>query len=231
MNYTYANYLPKTKTERMDWLNNFSVQLAQYSATFGFTQEEMDDISISSQWYSYAVLTLDNAGRVFDKAITAFADELDTDSPQTNAQTPVFNPPSPPTLGIKTGIFNRVIALVDKKILPSEFLTPAIKTQLGLDPIAPSAPTAPNLKVPVAMPNGQVELSFSRGGSPMVIIESRRNGGDWELLDKVASTHYLDTRPNLVAGVSESREYRIRYSNGSTGIGQYSNVRSVATQA
>ena len=36
--------------------------------------------------------------------------------------------------------------------------------------------------------------------------------------------------PNKVAGVSESRSYRVRFSDGQQGYGDYSSVKTVATQ-
>lgn len=231
MNYYYANYLTNNRSERRDWLVNFLANLPQYAAQYGVTATQITRMENGLIWINRGI-TLLTLRESFGKSLTAFADELDTDATENDAHEPQWEPGDKPTVSGRTGTFNFVIQTVNATFFANGTMPPqVVMDALGLNPIAPASPTDPAIISLTTAPGGVVELKFSRGGFPQVIIEGRRNGGAWELLKEVAGTHWPDARPNLVAGQSEVREYRIRYSNGMAGVGNYSEVRSVATQA
>lgn len=226
-----ARYLPRAGDERNQWLQNFAASLPQYAATLGVTNDRVLDMQQSAATLNYLQNTLAPYVRTFSKSVTTLLNDVDSDDAPSPVLLPQYAPPAPPTALGDSGIFERVVELVNTVITQSANYTPSIQTALGLDPIAPPVGSLPLIRTALAQPMAHVELSFTRGGSPLVIVEGQRNGGDWEMLDKVASSHFLDLRANAIAGQSESRSYRIRYSDGNAAIGDYSLVVSIATQA
>ena len=74
----------------------------------------------------------------------------------------------------------------------------------------------------------EVVLRGKRWGHAGLQIESRRGGGEWEEVGILATRGYRDTRPLLVAGQPEVREYRGRFWDGSEEIsGEWSAVGTV----
>ncbi len=229
MRYVYANYLSNVKIERRNWLENFNLNLPQFAAQFNISAAEQTRLENGLIWIDRGLL-LQSLSDSFSKSITAFSDEMDTDETENDAQEPQFQPGPPPSVPGRTGTFEFVVKLVNDKILKPARPPQTVLDALGLNPLPAPSATDPLIRSLVAGPNGHVEIAFSRGGSPQVIVESRRNGGGWELLKEVAGTHWPDTRPNAVPGQSEAREYRVRYSNGMQGVGNYSPVRGINTQ-
>ncbi len=232
MNLIKANYLPSTLDERAKWLGNFAAVLSPIATDLGVTTAAMTRIQSAADWYNYLLNRYLPYVRSFSKGSTTLLEDLDSDPTPQPTVLPTFAPPTAPSGAPDSGIFNFIAGLVNDTILKSDNLTPALKTLLRLDPIPQPPKGAPRVKEADAQPNGYVELSFTRDGSPMVIIEGRRGTEtEWTVLDKVAAANYLDMRPNLTPGRTESREYRIRYSDGRNAIGDYSAVKSVSTQA
>ena len=227
------NYLPQGFDERNVWLQNFAAVLPQYAAALGVAAADVSKVADASQQYNYLATVLIPYTRSFSKGLTALLEEADTDDTPQLLNFPGFAPP-PAVIGanpVMTGIFNMVTALVASTILPSPALTPPIKTALGLDVPAPAPPGQVLVRSAEAMPGGQVDLTLTRSGAPLIIIESQRGAEtEFSMLDKVAASHFLDLRPNIVAGQSEVRQYRVRRSDGSQAVGNYSPVVSVATQ-
>ena len=232
----YRNFLPTTLELRAVWLINFISVLASGSnaADLGVTSAQLTDLQVTQPWYDYVLNQYIPYARSYNEGLTAFLSEVDTDKTPQNLALPVWAPPAPAAaLGIaESGVFNRVLALVDNTILKSNKLTTNLKTQLKLDPLPVPVAGEPKIKSYKAGPNGAIELSISVDGAPQTIVESMR-GEETEFthLDKVVGSHAYDNRPNLVAGRPEARQYRIRHSDGVTAYGNYSAVFTVTTQA
>ncbi len=227
------NYLPTGYDARNAWLGTFANALPGFADALGVTPAQVAQVQGASQQFSYLLTQLIPTARAYSKGLTALMEEFDTDSAPQLITYPSFNAPPAPVLtpGLSTGLFNMVTDLVSSVILPSPALTAAMKTALGLDPIAPPAPGQTLIRDAEAMPGGQVDLTMTRGGAKQIIIEARRaDESDFIMLDKVVANHYVDTRPNQTPGQSEVRQYRVRGSDGSQATGQYSPVVTVATQ-
>lgn len=229
--YIRANYLPSTLDKRAQWLSTFAATLAPVAVNLGVTSAQLASIQTATQWYAYLLNQYLPYVRTFSKGGTSLLEELDSDPTPQPTVLPTFAPPTPSAGSPDSGIFNLITDLVANTILKSANLTPSLKTALGLDPLPVTDPAAPLIKSHTALPGGQVELNFTRGGHPLVIIESRRGSETvFTMVDKVAATHWVDLRPNQTLGVSEVREYRIRYSDGTNPLGNYSPTISAATQ-
>ena len=229
MTFAYAAYLPKSKTDRRNWLANFVAVLPQYAAQFNILPAEQTRLANGLIWMDYSAacrLLVDS----FSRSLTDFSDEMDSDATENDAQEPQWMPPPLPSVPGRTGTFNFVAQLVANKILDTK-PSPQILSALGLNPLVTPDTIVPEVRAATPLPAGFIELSFSKGKSKQVIIEGKRGAGNWELLKEVVGTHWTDTRPNLAAGQSESRAYRTRFSDGQDGYGDYSAERTVSTQA
>ena len=60
-----------------------------------------------------------------------------------------------------------------------------------------------------------------------VVIESRRNGGAWEMLGIDTTSPYMDERPLLNPTAPEVREYRMRFWDKGTPNGDWTDVAKV----
>lgn len=229
VNFFYAPYLPRGASDRLEWAINFRDALPSYASKFAISTEELADVVASVDALEYARVNLVNYTRSFSKGITAFADELDTDASPNLLNWPSFTPPTPPE-AVQSGIFARIQSLVETKILP--VANEAEKTALRLLPLDSPSTVTPKITDIEALMRGHVSLSFTRGGAKMIFIYSQRGDeNQLSLLDKVNDTHYLDERPNLVAGVRESRSYAIEWSlDGRKGDGNLSPITSISTQ-
>lgn len=227
--YVYANYLPNSKPERRLWLANFNAVLPQYAAGFAITADEQARLANGLIWIDYALACRALADS-FSKSLTDFSDEMDSDASENDAQEPQWTPPALPKVPGRTGTFNFVVSLVADKILSAK-PSPQVLTALGLNPLVIVSNVSPEISALVAHPAGNIDLSFSKGRAKQVIIEGKRGAGEFELLKEVVGTHWTDTRPNAVAGQSESRTYRTRFSDGQDAFGDYSPERTVSTQA
>ncbi len=226
----YAPYLPVGSIDRMNWLVNFATAIPPFATKFNLLQEELLDIHNSAMALSYARVGLVNYTRTFSKAVTSYADQLDTDATPSGQPYPAFTPSTPPPVA-QSGIFKRMAQIINVKILPTA--SDAEKIALGLVPLAPVSTVVPEIMSLDPMMHGQVGLTFRRGGAKMVFIYSMRAGEQQlSLLDKVAGTHYVDTRPNANLNISEVRNYAVEWStDGIQGDGKMSLTQTIATLA
>jgi len=69
-----------------------------------------------------------------------------------------------------------------------------------------------------------------KGRHSGVVIQGKRAGeSDWSDLGKDNYSPYVDGRPPLTAGTSETRQYRMRYLDKDNEVGEWSDVVSVVT--
>ncbi len=226
--YAYANYLPRTRTDRRNWLANFNAVLPQYAGQFNISATEQTRLANGLIWIDYA-LACRSLADSFSKSLTDFSDEMDSDTSENDAQEPQWTPPALPATPGRTGTFNFVVALVSSKIT-SKNPSPQVLTALGLNALPAPDAVLPEIRGATALPGGNVELSFAKGRAKQVVIECKRANGAWELIKEVVGSHWTDTRPNLVAGQSEVRSYRTRFSDGQNAYGDYSDEKTVSTQ-
>lgn len=78
--------------------------------------------------------------------------------------------------------------------------------------------------------NSHVLLDCPLQGWDAVEIEGRRGPGGWELLAVCLKRKFTDTRPPLVAGQPEVRDYRCRFREGDETQELYSDVVRVTTK-
>ncbi len=80
-----------------------------------------------------------------------------------------------------------------------------------------------------ALTQSQVDIRVFKAGYSVVVVDSRRGGGDWEQIATLTGANFVDNRPPLVAGVPEQREYRSQGFQDNARHGPLSAVVSVVT--
>lgn len=228
------DYLPSEEGPRAAWLNNFAARLVDYAATLGVDSADVNYTSAAAESYNYVVFTLSDALHNLSKAFTSFKEHLAGDRTPDPLSYPILTLPQPPMVPVgvdlKSGLFVWINELV-LKIRKSPNYTDTIGLDLGIMPLPKPVVVMKGRIVKLeAFPGSEVEISFVRKGAKLVIIESRREYTEWQVLDKVAASNYRDRRPPLTPGQAEVRHYRIRLSDGKNPIGDYSEEMSIATR-
>jgi hypothetical protein len=222
-------YFPKTEPERIIWLSNYLAKLIIYGAICGLSEAEIAatqrDIT-SLIWILQVWLP---AMRQGSQSATAFRTQAATGTgtgPMTLPSFPVFtNVPPMCRPGVLTHLFKQV-----GRMKLSDAYNDSIGRDLGIIGAAGASDlTIPDLTASVEQGNGQqsVVLNYTKHGHDGAHIESRRNGGDWELLAININKPHIDTRPLLVANTPEVREFRLRRWDKGEAVGEFSPVAKV----
>lgn len=224
-------YFPNRNTDRTNWFGNFATELPVLNGTLALPAPDVADVVADAKFCAYTNGAWLTAVREFGPAATAGLEELFTSAPGGDFVLPAFAAPALPTgvVAVPAGALDRIFAFV-QVIKTSVNYTEAIGLQLGVvgpeDAAEHDAPTF-TLKVEQGEGHQVVRIAFKKFGHPGVAIESRRNGGAWELLGIDLSSPYLDARALLASPTPESREYRLRFFDGSAATGDYSATVSV----
>ena len=226
-------YFPTTEPAQVPWLTNYRNKLALYAATVGIAAAEITDTLADIDFYIWLLTTWHPALQDFVQAGTDYK-KLVREGTGPVAPVPVLggfpSPPAPPARppGVLTRLFNQVQRIK----LAAGYTTP-IGEDLGIIGAADTAEhpfSEYTLTVVAGETNEVVVIRFKKFGHQGVWIESRRNNGPWEFLAIDTSSPNTDTRPLLVAGQAETREYRLRwYDDGPNG--DWSPVQKVTVGA
>ncbi|MBI3880268.1 MAG: hypothetical protein HY301_09420 [Verrucomicrobia bacterium] len=132
-------------------------------------------------------------------------------------------------MAVAAGALARIFAWVQAaKTKPT--YTDTIGTTLRIiGPEDAATHNAPEFKLKLDHQGGQqvVRISFKKFGNPGVAVWSKRAGGAWELVAIVLTSPFTDERPLLTAGTPEVRDYRLQFFDGTSAVGDFSDVASV----
>jgi hypothetical protein len=222
--------IPRTDTELIVWLNNFSTAFATHAAALGFTTAEVNSVNADAAMVSFLVGDFLPTYKSALRAGSNYKDRIISGPLGTPATPP---PPAPttatPPATVPPGIVARLRNLVQRIQLASAY-TEEIGLALGITgtggggPSAPTSAPKPTLKLGATSP-GVVQLDFSKERFDGVIVESRRPGEeDWQQLGIDNYSPFIDDRPPLEAGKPERREYRVRYILRDQATGEWSDI-------
>jgi hypothetical protein len=221
--------IPRTDTELVLWLTNFSNSFAVHAAALGFTEADVNSVKADAAMVNYL-----------------FGDLLPTYKSALQARTSYKNMvlagpigrsggalPPPPATGpapavVPPGILPRLRNLAQRIQLAPGY-TEVIGLDLGITgpeggPSAPDAMPKPTLKARSNGP-GTVQVDFTKEKFDGVVIESRRAGeDDWQSLGVDSYSPFIDDRPPLEAGRPEARQYRARYILRDQATGEWSDI-------
>lgn len=226
---------PRGDTDLMVWLNNFAEKFATHAPTLGFTAAEVTAVQDDAAMMQFLVGDLLPGFKAALQARTAYKN-LIVDGPIGEKGGDVPPPPTTaaPSKPVEPGIIPRLSKLI-KRILAAPAYTQAIGEDLdiieteGGSSLVDEASAKPTAKA-VALPKNEVRVEFSKGGFDGVLIESRRKGdGDWASLATDRFSPYVDSRPPVMPGTPEVREYRLRYLKRDEPVGEWSDIISATT--
>lgn len=226
--------LPRNEAGILARLQLWSVKLPNLMATLGLTAADITRIQNDALVYAWAI-EYANFIRKESEGVTAAKKILFKGSIHAPAPTfagSITPPPLPATATIQPGI-EEFLDLLATRIEGSTNYTEEIGRELGL--ITDSTDGGDDEKQPVvkkreALFGGHVRLTFSLQGMKAVWIMSKRGAETaFTKLDTAVEGEYVDTRPNLVAGQPEVREYQLVFLEKNQPVGQPSDIVSVTT--
>ncbi|HZH98043.1 MAG TPA: hypothetical protein VEX38_03655 [Fimbriimonadaceae bacterium] len=226
------NYLPATDAQLLLWLNNFREKVQMYSGSLGLDANDLLAIEADYKAYAYMLAQIEALKGEVQTRVD-FKDVL-RDGPDTGASLPfpgniVFA--EHPSVTPRPGILPRVLMII-RHVQSQPGYTAQIGRELGLEPVGlDEVPIAPTGIIPTAE-DGLVRLEYVVGPHDGVLIEGKRADElAWTPLAITFTHPFIDSRPNLVPGVAESRSYRLRYVDGTECCGEYSEEITVVAPA
>jgi hypothetical protein len=223
-------YLPRSESELVQWLANFSNKLPTHGSLLSLTAAEISAAQDDCNLLRYLIADVLPQRRTELQELTNYKD-LIKDGPLGTPNTPLPSmaplPPAPPV--VAPGVIPRLRALV-QRIKNHPNYTTAIGEDLGVEGAETLQPIGTPTFKAIALPNHQVKLEWKKGNSDGVYIESQRGSETtWNLLAVDRFSPYIDTRPPLVAGQVETRRYRMRYLEEDTPASPWSDIVTIST--
>ncbi len=221
-------YLPHGDNERDVWLSNFVTKVAALPAGFNILPAQNTSLSNDSAAFHYDLLLLE-AAHTFSQTCTANKDSL-RDGPQTATPLafPAFVAPAGAPTPVLPGVFERVV-LVAGQIKKNALFTEAYGISLGIigaDVITHFATAQPGLSL--SLEGGHVHIKYAfQHTDGLYLFSMRGTETEFTLLATITKNTYNDTRPNLVVGVPEKRQYRAFYMVADVMVGIESAVVSI----
>ena len=226
------DYIPTDEGDLLTWLSNYQIKLTTiYNTLFGLTAGEITAIQNDVIAMTYMI---NQVGLAKTNMQDRYAyKDLIKKGPigATGAAYPgAFTPPAVPVVLVLPGIIPRV-RLMSKRVKAHPAYTISIGEEIGIVP--PFNPLPPNPKpVGSAVPLGSslVQIKFVKKSYTGVRLETKRGTEtDWTSMGNYVRSPIIDSRPPLVPGQPEKRQYRMQYLEGNTVIGISSDVYSIST--
>ncbi len=218
--------------ERAAWFQNFSVQFSQVAASLGFLPAVVTAVAADNddvQFVASATVEIDAYAAAFRQYRNILLEG--------NVGEPTPNFPPNPTIGpsaqVATGIFERLDELV-KRIRVAPAYTNDVGALLGILPPVVNGflpdEMQPKLKA-VAMPGSVVQVSFVRGQTDGVLVETKLDNIEtWTDAGRFFKSPAELVIPQNPANLPRAVQVRARYVNGDKPVGQFSTIVSTSTQ-
>lgn len=225
------SYYPKLLADQPEWHLNYADELEDKAVALDLVPAEAAASANDSRNLGYALGTWLTKVREFGPGCTGELETLRFGTGPDPFILPTFTaPPIPEGMTpVKPGALNRIFKYV-QAIKSRPAYTEGIGLLLGIVGGEDTTEhTAPEISLKLEQGSGCqcVRIRFKKFGYYALAIYSRRNGGPWELLGIDAESPYLDERPLAVAGQPEMREYRARFWESGSEIGDWTEVFSV----
>ena len=221
-------YLPEADEARATWLCTFATGVGALPAAWGILPAQVTSVENDANAFKYDLLMVE-ASVKFAKGCTANKDEL-RNGPSATAilAFPVFTPPAGAPTPVKPGIFLRIQLFVGQ-LKKNALCTAAIQATLGIEGeeiVIDFSTMQPTLTL--HHEGGHVHLSYVRTHADGIYLFCMRGTEtEFTLLATITKTTYNDTRPNLIVGQAEKRQYRAFFMVGDEMIGIESGVFSI----
>jgi len=204
-------YFPTSESQRTIWFGHYIAKLPVHASRLGVSPDEVSGTILDLNYYKRISQDLVPAARKYDLEVTALRNSIANDPSAGLQPLPVLavfeDMPAIRPSGILTRLFTQV-----QRIKLSDGYSESIGQDLGIigsQKVDTHAYTEFSLVTVHGVNNDRVVIKFKKYGHDAVIIESRRNGGDWEHLMNATISPWNDDRPLLVANMPEIREYQL----------------------
>jgi hypothetical protein len=221
-----GDWYPDSLANRAAWHANFSTQAAATGTTHGLTSAQVTQIGTDAGEVSSA-LGYRETVRAFPQSWTEDETML-LAGPLGSAMPPVPTPPAAyaptttvPSIQARTRQYVGII-----RAHPS--YTAEIGELYGIIAARSRPPGTPTVKA-TALTDSKMRLAVGKARYDVVAIDSRRGGGAWEQIGISMTREYIDSRPPLVAGAPEIREYRCQGMQNNARVGGNSEIQSAVT--
>ena len=228
-----ADFIPRADADFAVWMQNFTLKVTTvYNTTFGLTAGQITAIQNDAAMVNYLITQYLEAFKTATKDRVAYKDLIANGKiGQTGGAVPsatVAVPAAPATV-VAPGVKARV-RLLANQIKANAAYTGAIGQDLGIvGATTSSGATAPKCSA-VAKAGNTVVIPWTKGSYQGVYIEGKRGAETtFTFLDRDMKSPYVDTRPPLVAGTPETRQYRVWYLMDDNKVGDPSAILSVST--
>ena len=221
-------YLPYGDEARATWLSTFATEVGALPDAWKILPAQITSLHNDANAFKYDLLMIEAAAK-FDKGCTANKNEL-RDGPVATAALafPAFTPPAGAPTPVPPGIFVRV-ALFVAQLKKNDLCTEAIQISLGIqgeEIVIDFSKMQPTLTL--HHEGGHVHISYVRTHAEGIYLFCMRGAEtEFTLLATITKTTYNDTRPNLIVGQAEKRQYRAFFMVGDVMVGIESPVFSI----
>ena len=218
-----------SEAERSVWLAHFRTKLPVHRMELGFSLDDIASTLADIDFYIWLVQSWSSAVRKNAMEASAFKTLIRTGSGSELGALPVhvvFDPEPVPVLpGVLTRLFNliqRIKMVATYNLVVGKDLG-IISTQSTADSDVPDFTVTTERGSTIE----RFKLNFTKYNHGGVIVESRRNGGPWEVLGFAVTKPWYDDRALLVDTAPEVREYRLRWWDKGEANGEYTPVQKV----
>lgn len=223
-----SDIVPKPDLNFLQLVQKLDTKLPGHAVTLSVSAPELAQLHQDRLWFEFAVLQVgvfkdEYAERVEYKNLLRNGPIGSPNNGWPSLDSIVFPPNVPPAPGIEP----RTRALI-RRIKSHVNYTDVIGADLGI--LTPEPTTPELIKPPVsaeALPNCCSQLTYLKNGYPAALAQSQRGEGGWETLGVKLRASFTDDRPPMAPGQPEVRQYRLRYMDGDTPVGEWSDVVSV----
>jgi hypothetical protein len=228
---TKSSYLPNSDSERVVWLNNFSVKIGTYASTVGVTPAEVTAVHNDSAFYQYIVNMLDSYKQSLNN-ITSYKNLL-----KHSAGTEHLGAiPAAPTLSaaptaVTEGVFDRISKLA-QRIKASLNYTESIGNDLGIiAPISTIDLTTLKPDLIIKLDAGRPHIKCAKGVSDGIdLYVDRKDGTGFVLIGRLLKTDFIDTANLPAATPLAEWDYKAMFFIGNDNVGLMSAVESIVVK-
>jgi len=201
---------PTSLTAKIPWHSTFNQECIDRAATFAdvLTAPNLAKILANKDFVASVINAADNA-KNFSQEVVGFRDNY-LGAPLGMGVPAVPVPPAAIAvpLGVTVGI-DAFTRLIIGQLDAHPNMTDAIRAAMGIDP-DPRGLGSPSIISASPQGESKVALRLRLAGYKAAAVDRRRGGGGWEQIGVTITAEFIDPDGPLVAGVSESREYRIQ---------------------
>ncbi len=221
-------FIPRAIAKRLLWITNFNTKLIYHATTLGILAPTLLMVLNDTNAYTF-IISLKTSVKKYAMTISSFLTAL-ADGPIGTAiiPFPLFGNPTILPPAVAYGIFARCAILA--KQIKANGCSDAIAVDLGIvgSDIANSfAASQPQLKIKLT--GGVVSGKYIRGQLSGIHLECMRGTETtFTYLLTANKAMFSDSRPNLVSGKPETRQYRAWFILNDEVVGVVSSVVSIS---